>query len=210
MPATAPSAKSPAGTSRRPPRPRCAAARRPSGDPRRRRSTATSAGPAPIRTIVVTGGPPRRSAEHFVNYSRSLLAVTPASGCGTAALCVISAILADLRPPQDHCALRRGPGRGPDLSRPLARRHPPAAAQLVPGRSGRQRGQFARPLHAQPPFHLGHVHAAVQRVYGDDTSPSIPAVQTVAANWSGSVTDGERAALACPPRRGNGRRNPMR
>ena len=41
------------------------------------------------------GGPGRRSPEHFANYPRSTMAVTAATGCGAAPVCVISAIAAD-------------------------------------------------------------------------------------------------------------------
>jgi len=141
---------------------------------------------------VVAGGPQRRSAEHFVNYPRSLMAVAPGSGCGGATLCVISAILAD------YGRLRNTALSDEDraealiyLGHWLGDIHQPLHSSFQDDQGGNEvnsRGLCTRSLHS-----TWDTCMLVQRVYGDDTSPSIPAVQTVAANWSGAVTDGERA-----------------
>lgn len=141
---------------------------------------------------VVTGGPGRRSPEHFVNYQRNLLAVTAGSGCGTAPLCVISAIIAD------YGRLRNGALSDEDraealiyLGHWLGDIHQPLHSSFQDDQGGNEvnsRGLCTRSLHS-----TWDTCMLVQRVYGDQSSPSIADVQTVAANWSGSVTDSERA-----------------
>lgn len=141
---------------------------------------------------VVTGGPGRRSPEHFVNYPRSLLTVTPASGCGAAPLCVISAILTDYGRLRNTALSDEGRAEALlYLGHWLGDIHQPLHSSFQDDQGGNEvnsRGLCTRSLHS-----TWDTCMLVQRVYGDDASPSIPAVQAVAANWSGSVTDVERA-----------------
>jgi hypothetical protein len=142
---------------------------------------------------VVTGGPQRRSAEHFVNYQRSLTAVTAGTGCGGAPACVISAILADY-----------GRLRNPALSDPdraealiylghwLGDIHQPLHSSFSDDQGGNftdSHGLCTRALHS-----TWDTCMLVQRVYADDSAPPVGTVQSVAAAWSAAVTDVERAA----------------
>jgi len=141
---------------------------------------------------VVTGGPQRRAPEHFVNYPRSLMAVAPDTGCGGAPICVVSAILADysrLRNPalpdedRAEALIYLGHWLG-DIHQPLHSSYRDDQG----GNEVNSRGLCTRSLHS-----TWDTCMLVQRVYADDSAPSIPEVQTVAAAWSGSVTDSERA-----------------
>ena len=87
------------------------------------------AGPAPIPIIP----PPRARSAAAPSISSIMRARTLAvtgPGCGVAPRCVVSAIPADFAILHSADGARSGAGRGARLSRPLARRHPPAAAQL--------------------------------------------------------------------------------
>ena len=129
------------------------------------RSTPNMAGPAPIRTIRRTtargaaqpGAFRQLSADHAHRHQRDRLRRRAALRDHRDRCRLRGAALADGERPRQGCGAR--------LSRPLARRHPPAAAQLVRGRSGRQRGEFARPVHQQPAFDLGHLHPAEPRIW---------------------------------------------
>ena len=143
---------------------------------------------------VVSGGPQRRSAEHFVNYPRSLMAVTSADGasCGGAPICVISAILADyggLRNPalpdedRAEALIYLGHWLG-DIHQPLHSSYRDDQG----GNEINSRGLCTRALHS-----TWDTCMLVQRVYADVSAPSIADVQTVAAAWSNGVTDSERA-----------------
>jgi hypothetical protein len=141
---------------------------------------------------VVNGGPGRRSPEHFVNYPRTTLTVTEASGCGEAPLCIISAIAADFA--------RLGNAGLPDKDRAealiylghwLGDIHQPLHSSFRDDQGGNEvnsRGNCTSKLHS-----TWDTCILRQRALGDVAQPSIETLQTLAATWSGQVTDVERA-----------------
>jgi len=137
------------------------------------------------------GGPGRRSPEHFVNYPRTLLSVTAASGCGGQAQCILTAIPADF-------AVLASPG-ATDQQR---------AAALV--YLGHWLGDIHQPLHSSfsddrggnevnvSGLCTGSIHSAWDTCILENRSqlgrnPEVEAVRALAARWSGEVTDVERA-----------------
>lgn len=135
-------------------------------------------------------GPPRRSPEHFVNYPRTLMAVTDASGCGGAPLCVVSAIAADFA----------------ILHSPTAT-DPEKAAALV--YLGHWLGDIHQPLHSSYRDDQGgnevnssglctnNLHSTwdtcILQARALAGGRSIEDVRALAAAWSGQVTDVDRA-----------------
>ena len=135
-------------------------------------------------------GPPRRSPEHFVNYARTLMAVTDASGCGGAPLCVVSAIAADF-------ATLRSPAAS-DVQR---------AAALV--YLGHWLGDIHQPLHSSYRDDQGgnevnsnglctnNLHSTwdtcILQTRALAGGRSIEDVRALAAGWGGAVTDVDRA-----------------
>jgi hypothetical protein len=141
---------------------------------------------------VVTNGPPRRSAEHFVNFARTTSAVTATSGCGTGTTCVVSAIAADFARLRDmslsdkdraEALIYLGHWFG-DIHQPLH----DSFADDQGGNEINSQGLCTRSLHS-----TWDTCILVQSVYGNVAQPTIPAVQAVAATWSASVTDEQRA-----------------
>jgi hypothetical protein len=144
----------------------------------------------PDRTVP--GGPTRRDPEHFVNYPRTLLAVTQDIGCGAAHECVDNAVLADL-------AILR--------STAAADRHRAVALMYL----GHWVGDIHQPLHNSFEDDRGGgrvntsglctdgLHNAwdscilQKRVLGTSQNPAIPVLQQLAASWSAVVTDTQRA-----------------
>ncbi|HEX8643739.1 MAG TPA: S1/P1 nuclease [Allosphingosinicella sp.] len=139
------------------------------------------------------GAPPalaRRGAEHFVNYPRTTLSVTAATGCGAAAQCVVSAILAD------YAVLRSTTAN--DAQR---------AAALV--YLGHWFGDIHQPLHSSFRDDQGgnemnvsdlctsNLHSTwdtcILQARTTGNNPSIDSVRTLAATWTGLATDVERA-----------------
>ena len=141
---------------------------------------------------VVNGGPGRRAPEHFVNYPRTLMAVTSVTGCGDAPLCVISAILTD------YGRLRNTGLSDADraealiyLGHWLGDIHQPLHSSYRDDQGGNEinsTGLCTRSLHS-----TWDTCMLVQRVYANDAAPSIDEIQTVAASWSASVLDFQRA-----------------
>jgi hypothetical protein len=137
-----------------------------------------------------SGGPGRRSPEHFVNYPRTLMAVTEASGCGEAPQCVVSAIAADFA----------------ILHSPTAT-DPEKAAALV--YLGHWLGDIHQPLHSSYRDDQGgnevnssglctnNLHSTWDTCILQSRAlaggRSIEDVRALAATWSGQVSDVERA-----------------
>lgn len=135
-------------------------------------------------------GPGRRSPEHFANYPRSATAVTAATGCGAAAVCVISAIAADY-------AVLRSAG-ATDQAR---------AAALV--YLGHWFGDIHQPLHSsfaddQGGNQIGSAGLCTYALHSTwDTcilqsralagTRSVEDIRALAAAWSGQATDADRA-----------------
>ena len=115
----------------------------------------------------------------------------PRPAAARAPLCVISAIAADYAVLRSAGATDQARAARSGLSRPLVRRHPPAAAQLVRGRPGRQRDLLGRPVHLRPPFDLGHLHPASPRLARDPRSRTCARSPRTGARGS---TDADRAA----------------
>jgi len=132
----------------------------------------------------------RRGAEHFVNYPRNTLAVTAATGCGGAPQCVISAIMADY-----------------DVLRSAAASDAQLGAALV--YLGHWFGDIHQPLHSSFRDDQGgnemnvsglctsNLHSTwdtcILQARTTGSNPSIGSLRTLAATWSGSATDVERA-----------------
>ena len=135
-------------------------------------------------------GPGRRSPEHFVNYPRTSLVVTSASGCGGAPLCVVSAIAADV------AILRSASATDRDR-----------AAALV--YLGHWLGDVHQPLHSsfrddQGGNEVGSSGLCTNNLHSTwDTcilqsrhlgrNPSVDSVRLLAAEWSLQVADDDRA-----------------
>jgi len=135
-------------------------------------------------------GPPRRSPEHFVNYPRTLMVVTDAAGCGGAAQCVVSAIAADFA----------------ILHAPTASDRERAAALVY---LGHWLGDIHQPLHSSYRDDQGgnevntsgpctnNLHSTwdtcILQARALAGGRSIEDIRTLAAGWSGAVTDVERA-----------------
>lgn len=140
----------------------------------------------------VDGGPGKRDIEHYINFPRYLSDIGPESGCGEAYDCLDTAIVAD------YARLK---------SRALPDRLRLAALIYL----GHWVGDIHQPLHNSFADDRGGgdiktsglctfgLHSAwdtcilQQRVYANAGEPSIDAVQTVAAAWSGQVSDTDRA-----------------
>jgi hypothetical protein len=136
-------------------------------------------------------GPGRRSPEHFANYPRTTTAVTGESGCGAAPICVISAIAAD------YAILRSATAT--DQAR---------AAALV--YLGHWFGDIHQPLHSSFADDMGgnqigsaglctfSLHSTWDTCILQNRAlagtRTVEDIRTLAAAWSGRVTDAERAA----------------
>jgi len=141
----------------------------------------------------VTGGPQRRSPEHFVNYARTLMAVTRGSDCGGAASCVITAIFAD------YGRLRNPAASDPDRAEALIYLghwfgdiHQPLHSSFSDDQGGNEvnsRGLCTRSLHS-----TWDTCILTHMAYADVFEPTIAAAQAMAATWSGQVSDNDRAA----------------
>lgn len=144
----------------------------------------------PDRTIE--GGPVRRDPEHFVNYARSLTAVTVEAGCGEAYDCVDTAIF------EDYARLK---SRAlPDRLRAVSLMylghwigdiHQPLHNSFADDRGG---GQVATSGLCGGGLHSTWDTCILQRnAFGAVSEPGIDAVQALAATWSGQVSDTDRA-----------------
>lgn len=138
-----------------------------------------------------TGGPGRRSPEHFVNYARTTFVVTSASGCGGAPLCVVSAIAADF-----------------GILRSSSATDAQKAAALV--YLGHWLGDIHQPLHSSFRDDQGgnevnssglctnNLHSTwdtcILQSRALASGRSIDEVRALAAAWGGQVTDTQRAA----------------
>jgi hypothetical protein len=138
-----------------------------------------------------SGGPGRRGAEHFVNYPRTLLAVTESTGCGTATSCIITAIVSD------SAILRSTTASDADraaalvyLGHWLGDIHQPLHSSFQDDQGGNEvnsNGLCTRSLHS-----TWDTCILEARVYSGGRS--VEDVRRVAADWSQSVSDTERAA----------------
>jgi hypothetical protein len=146
----------------------------------------------PDRTVP--GGPTRRDPEHFVNYPRTQSTVELDTGCGSAHECVDNAIVGDL-------AILR--------STAVADRHRAVALMYL----GHWVGDIHQPLHnsfeddrgggkvntsgnCTEGLHNAWDTCILQRRFlgvAVTTNPPIETIRTLAASWSGAVTDVERA-----------------
>ncbi len=136
------------------------------------------------------GGPGRRSPEHFVNYPRTSLVVTSASGCGGAPLCVISAIAADFATLRSASATDRDKAAAlVYLGHWLGDVHQPLHSSFRDDQGGNEVGSSGlctNNLHSTwdtcilQSRHLGR-------------NPSIDSVRLLAAEWSLQVADEDRA-----------------
>jgi len=136
-----------------------------------------------------TGGPGRRSPEHFVNYARTTMLLT-GPGCGIATICVVSAIAADFATLRSSSASDRD-----------------RAAALV--YLGHWFGDIHQPLHSSFQDDLGgnevrtgglctsSLHSTwdtcILQSRHLGSGPSIDRVRQLAAEWSLRVSDAERA-----------------
>lgn len=140
----------------------------------------------------VAGGPARRDAEHFINYSRETQSVTLQSGCGPAYECADTAVMRDLAVLRSRLI--------PDQLRAVALIylghfvgdiHQPLHNSFADDRGGNSvqaSGECTASLHSAWDTCL-LVHGQFNNV----ADPPAAAVQSVAAAWSASVTDAERA-----------------
>lgn len=136
-------------------------------------------------------GPGRRSPEHFANYGRTTLAVNNATGCGVAPICVISGIAAD------YAILRSSTATDRDRAAALVYLghwfgdiHQPLHSSFADDRGGNQidsGGLCTFSLHSTWDTCILQSRALA----GERT---VEAVRALAAQWSGQVTDVDRAA----------------
>ena len=138
-----------------------------------------------------SSGPGRRSPEHFANYARTTLAVTGASGCGTAPLCVVTAIASDFAILLSLAASDRDKAAAlVYLGHWLGDIHQPLHSSFADDRGGNEvnsRGLCASSLHS-----TWDTCILQARHFG--SGPSIDQVRALAAEWSLQVGDAERAA----------------
>jgi hypothetical protein len=140
------------------------------------------------------GAPPqlgRRSALHFANYPRTLLAVGATSGCGVAASCVVSAI------PAEVAILRSAAASPADraaalvyLGHWLGDIHQPLHSSFEDDRGGNQVNASA--------LCTSSLHSAWDTCIFENRSrlgrgATVDAVRTFAATLSEAVTDPQRA-----------------
>ena len=154
-----------------------------------------------------SGGPGRRSPEHFVNYRAHADGRHRGFGLRRGAAMRGLGDRRRLRDPALADRERPGKGRGPGLSRPLARRHPPAAAQLLSRRSGRQRGRIraaCAPTTSIRPGTPAYCRAAPSPAAGRSRTFARWRRPGAARSATSSAPSGSR------PSPGNGRRNPTR
>ena len=137
-----------------------------------------------------SSGPGRRSPEHFANYPRNLLAVTSASGCGAAPVCVVSAIAADVAILQSSAATDQQRAAAlVYLGHWFGDIHQPLHSSFADDQGGNQvqsSGLCTFALHSTWDTCILQSRALPVR--------SVEAVRALAATWSGQVTDVERAA----------------
>ncbi len=135
-------------------------------------------------------GPGRRSPEHFANYARNTLAVTSATGCGAAPICVITAIASDFAVLLSSASDRDRAAALVYLGHWLGDIHQPLHSSFADDRGGNEvnsRGLCTNSLHSTwdtcilQSRHLG-------------SGPSVDRVRLLAAEWSLQVGDAERAA----------------
>jgi hypothetical protein len=136
-----------------------------------------------------SAGPGRRSPEHFANYARTTLAIT-GPGCGIAPVCVVSAIA------QDFAILRSAAASDRDraaalvyLGHWLGDIHQPLHSSFADDRGGNEvnaRGLCTSSLHS-----AWDTCILQSRRLANGTS--IERVRALAVEWSGQVTDTDRA-----------------
>jgi hypothetical protein len=140
----------------------------------------------------VTGGPTRRDPEHFINYPRTLGAVTLLSGCGEAYECADTAVI------RDFAVLRSR--MLPDSLRAVALMY-----------LGHFVGDLHQPLHNSFADDRGgnsinasglctsNLHSAwdtcilVKSAYSNVSEPTASAIGSVATSWNSGVTAAQRA-----------------
>jgi nuclease S1 len=132
----------------------------------------------------------RRSPEHFVNYARTTLTVTSATGCGVGATCILSAIPADLAILSSTTA--------PDADRAwalvylghwLGDVHQPLHSSFMDDRGGNEvnvSGLCTSSLHS-----TWDTCMLQSRALAGGTS--VPQVQALAASWNALATPAQRA-----------------
>ena len=135
-------------------------------------------------------GPGRRSPEHFANYPRSTLAVTAATGCAGAPLCVITAIASDFTTLISPGASDRDRAAAlVYLGHWLGDIHQPLHSSFADDRGGNEvnsRGLCTNSLHS-----TWDTCILQSRYLGN--GPSVDRVRLLAAEWSLQVGDAERA-----------------
>jgi len=137
------------------------------------------------------GGPGRRSPEHFVNYARTTLIVTGASGCGAASLCVVTAIAADFATLRSTTATDQARAAAMVyLGHWLGDIHQPLHSSFMDDQGGNElnsAGLCTRSLHSTWDTCIIETRAL-------SGGRSIEDIRALANNWSGRVTDADRAA----------------
>jgi S1/P1 Nuclease len=141
---------------------------------------------------AVSEGPARRDAEHFINYPRDTASVTLQSGCGRAYECADTAIMRDAAVLRSRLL--------PDQLRAVALIylghfvgdiHQPLHNSFADDRGGnfiQTSGQCSASLHS-----AWDTCILVQGAFNNVADPPATALQSVAASWSSSVTDAQRA-----------------
>jgi hypothetical protein len=140
----------------------------------------------------VTGGPTRRDPEHYINYPRTLGAVTLQSGCGDAYECADTAVMRDFAVLRSRVL--------PDNLRAVALMylghfvgdlHQPLHNSFVDDRGGNSinaTGLCTSNLHSAWDTCL-----LVKSIYGNVSEPQASAIGSVAASWNSAVTAAQRA-----------------
>lgn len=141
-----------------------------------------------------SGGPQRRSPEHFVNYPRALRRVTGSTGCAGAPLCVLTGIASDYAILRDRSAGdRQRHAALVYLGHWLGDIHQPLHASFRDDQGGNQI-DVSQPCRNS--LHSTWDTCIFQMSQGWATGgpPSVDSVGTVASNWSSAVTPAQRRA----------------
>jgi hypothetical protein len=141
----------------------------------------------------VAGGPPRRDAEHFINYARDTAEVTLDSGCGVTIECVDTAIISDLaRLKSPDLPVRLRAVALIYLGHWVGDIHQPLHNSFADDRGGNEikvSGQCSSSLHS------AWDTCILQRgFYANSNEPSVEAVKALATTWSAQVSDAQRAS----------------
>ena len=141
---------------------------------------------------AIAAGPQRRDAEHFINYSRDTAMIDLQSGCGLAYECADSAIIREFAILRSwHMSDRLRSVALIYLGHFVGDIHQPLHNSFADDRGGNfinTSGDCSSSLHS-----AWDTCILVRTTFGNASDPSATAVRSLAAAWSASASDADRA-----------------